>query len=254
MRHFSWTFDKKASKITVSSEGYKPISSDTVIPFDVGFSKLSIPVVVKFNETVFVEKEVVIDTGSRHYLKLSSIYPKNNDIVLPEVKIKAADFGMSGIALHERVTLPSIKLGDITFSNVKTNLIESDDEDDWWVIGSALMNQSITIIDYHNNNFVIQKYKNQKFTSKFNLAGLDVRKLNNGKMFVRYVYPDFPAMTAGLNQRDEINTINGIDTVDLSEEDWLVMASKPATFNICTTNSICKSFKTRHIKGYSIPK
>lgn len=251
MKHFSWTFDKKVSKITISSEGYKPKSTDSVVPFDVSFSKLSIPAIVKFNETEFVEKQVIIDTGSRHYLKLSSTYPRNNDITLPETKVRAADFGMSGVALHERITLPNIQIGDVVFTNVKTNLIKSDDEDDWWVIGSALMNQYVTIIDYHNNNFIIQEDKEKTFATKFNLAGLDIRKLTNGNLFVRYVYPDLPAKASGLKQGDEIESINGIDANSLSEEDWLTMATKPATFNICKVKADCKKFTTKHIEGYS---
>jgi predicted aspartyl protease len=95
---------------------------------------------------------------ARHYFKLSSEYPKANEVKLPNSQVTAADFGLSGNAEHQRVTLPQIDLGDIEISNIKTNIIKTDDEEDYWVIGNATLNQFITTIDYQTSTIYLKPY------------------------------------------------------------------------------------------------
>jgi len=252
LRHFSWTFDKMNNSISASATPYQVAENDTTLPFDVSLlSKLSIPAKIRFNDAVEVERDILIDTGSRHYMKLSSAYPDNQKISMPTQQINAADFGLSGMTKHNRVTLPALTLGDITVNNVKTNLIPSDDEDDWWVIGSALMNQFVTVVDYHSNTFVIRPYENTNFHSRYNLAGLDLRKLQNGNLLVKYVFPNMPGEKAGIESGDVITFINNKDTTIISEDDWIDLNAKPKQFDICIDKKECVKFKTTYINGYS---
>ena len=252
LRHFSWTFDKANTKISVTATPYQITADDTSLSFDVSLlNKLSIPAKVRFNHSTEVERDIVIDTGSRHYMKLSAAYPGNQSITIPTTQINAADFGLSGMTKHSRVTLPALTLGNIKLNNVKTNLIPSDDEDDWWVIGSALMNQFVTVIDYHSNTFVISTYDNVKFHSLYNLAGLDLRKLQNGDLMVKYVFPELPADKAGFKSGDVITFINQKSTATISEDDWIALNAEPNEFDIYIKNKHCIKINTTHIAGYS---
>ncbi len=251
LRHFVWTFDKRKGLISASELAFSAKENDVVLPFDVTLSKLSIPVSVTFNSKDTVDREVLIDTGSRHYMKLNSAFPKNNDIELPKASIQAADFGMSGMAEHSRVTLPKLELGSLALHNVKANIIDSNDEDDWWIIGSALMNQFVTIFDYPNKRFIIRPYPQMKFITKFNLVGIDLRKLTDGNFLLRYVYPRLPGDLAGLKAGQRVVSINGIKSKDLSEQEWLEMSSVPDKFEICFVDKSCQELSSKHIVGYS---
>jgi predicted aspartyl protease len=252
LRHFSWTFDKANNTISLSATPYLVKGGDTNLPMDVTFvNKISIPIKIRFNDTFETERDVLIDTGSRHYMKLSSSFPTDSNIDLPLAQVEAADFGMSGMTKHKRVTLPSVSFGNIDIENVKTNLIPSDDEDDWWVIGSALMNQFVTVIDYRSQQFIIRPYSNLSFHSRYNLAGLDLRKLQNGDLLVKYVFPNLPAERAGIKGGDVITSINQALATALSEEDWIAMNAQANQFVMCTKSQECVNVTTTAIKGYS---
>ena len=166
-------------------------------------------------------------------------------------QVDAADFGLSGMTLHKRITLPSVSFGKLDVQNVKTNLIPSDDEDDWWVIGSALMNQFVTVIDYHSQQFIIKPYSDLSFQSRYNLAGLDLRKLQNGHLLVKYVFPKMPAEDAGIKAGDVITSINQVNTSTMSEDDWIALNAQANQFDICVENQSCVNLTTTQIKGYS---
>ena len=57
--------------------------------------------------------------------------------------------------------MPKVRLGGLDFFNVKTNLIGDldGDGDDWWIVGSALLSQFKTVIDYHSSNLHIIPYE-----------------------------------------------------------------------------------------------
>lgn len=253
MRHFSWTFDKQNNTITVSSKPADLLEGDIAIPFEINLKKLSIPATATFSQSLSTRRDIIIDTGSRHYVKLSSQFLLDNDIS-PPATVTAADFGMSGIAEHQRFVLPELALGELVLQQVKANAIHSDDEDDWWIIGSGLMNQFVTILDYHTQQFIIRPYNNHQFATLFNLSGLELRKLRNGNFVVRYISPDFDTAATNLQVGDEVTRINNTPSTALSEESWLNMASQPLHFELCKINGECVTFNTQHIPGYSISK
>jgi len=251
LRHFVWTFDKNANQVSVSNKPHQAVVDIKAIPFDTFMTKISIEGNIDFGHGHQIEHEFIIDTGSRHYFKLSSEYPKANGVQLPQAQVTAADFGLSGKAEHQRVTLPQIDLGDFEIKNVKTNIINTDDEDDYWVIGNATLNQFVTTIDYQTSKLYLTPYDNQPFHSRYNLFGLEVRKLLSGDFVVRYVMPQMPAMAAGFNVGDIITQVNGINTKDISKDKWLSISATPGNYNLCLTSLTCKDLQSQHIKGYS---
>lgn len=252
LRHFNWMFDKQEAKITLSRKSYATQLDDVQIPIEPFFSKITMPVSMRINGKVY-DREVYIDTGSRHYFKFNTAFVKNNDIELPSPQIEASDFGLSGEAKHVRIRLPSLMLGGMTLDGIKANVIEAEDEDDFSVVGSALMNQFVTIIDYQSNIITFRAYPDDTFKTQFNLAGLDLRKLQNGNLLVRFVFPQLPTAREGIEAGSEITSINGISSHTISEQDWLSMATIPGTFEFCFVSGSCKVINTAAIAGYSIP-
>lgn len=250
LRHFNWKFDKQQGLISLSNNAFSVKADDVTLPIEVFFSKLIVPVEIHIDGRDF-KQEVTIDTGSRSYFKFNTAYVKNHNIQLPKPAIQASDFGLSGETKHTRITLPSLSLGNLKLENVKSNIINADDEDDYWVIGSALMNQFITIIDYQNNMMTIRPYEESSFNSRYNLAGLDLRKLKDGHLIVRQVFPELVADQQGFKMGSVVTSINSVDTREISEHDWLDMVSTPNTFEFCFKELPCSRITTQHIKGYS---
>ncbi len=251
LRHFVWTFDKKANQVTVANKPYAAKNNTQELPFDTFMGKISIDGKIDFGNGHQIEHEFIIDTGSRHYFKLSSEYVKSNKVLLPSAHVIAADFGLSGKAEHQRVTLPRIQFGNTQLTDIKTNVIKSDDEDDFWIIGNAALNQFITTIDYQENKVFLQSYEDQAFQSRFNLLGLEVRKLLSGDFIVRFVMPDMPTMKAGFQVGDIITQVNDVKAFNISKDEWLSISAKPGKYKVCLQSLACKQVSSKHIKGYS---
>lgn len=254
LRYFTWTFDKRANQVTLSNQPFKVTNLATqALPFDTFMSKISIDGKIDFGHGHQINHEFIIDTGSRHYLKLSSAYPDSNDVVMPKASVTAADFGLNGKAEHQRVTLPSVLLGQAELNHIRTNIIENDDEDELWIIGNAALNQFITTIDYQTSQLYLTPYAEHDFQSRYNLLGLEVRKLLSGDFIVRYILPDLPANKAGFNVGDIITKLNGVNASEITKDHWLTLSSTPGNYKICLASSDCKKVQTQHIKGYSQP-
>ena len=254
LKHFTWTFDKNSNQISISNKAYSPSADDIAIPFDVFLSKLEIDGTFDMGKDQRVEGTLLIDTGSRHYVKFSQTYVDNHDIQLPGKTVTAADFGLSGRALHKRVTLPGFAMGEQKFKQVKTNLIVTEDEDDLWVIGSALLNQFVSVVDYQANTLYLRPYKNQPFRTRYNLLGLELRKIRSGEFVVRYVMPDMASASLDIAEGDLITAINGVPATAISQDKWLSLSSQPGKYEICRKRDeiICLNALSKHIDGYSI--
>lgn len=252
LRHFRWTFDRQAQLIGLSARPYQPVAADISLPLQESWRKISVAGTLAFNAQQQVRRDFIIDTGSRHYLKLSAAYPPSQQIALPATQVTAADFGLSGKTEHQRVTLTGLQLGALQLKNIHTNLIPSDDPDDWWVLGSALLNQFVSVIDYPAQQLYLRPYHGQPFRSRYNLAGLELRKIQSGAFVVRYLFPQLPAADSGLQVGDLIEQINGLAASDLSEADWLALTDQPQPLKLCTA-SRCVQLESRPLPGYSVP-
>ena len=193
--------------------------------------------------------------GSRHYVKVDAAYIHNENIELPSQQVTAADFGLSGKTVHSRVTAPKVRFSDLTFKNVKINVIGNTDGDgdDWWVVGSALLSQFKTVIDYHSSKIHIIPYEDSIYESSYNLLGLELRKLNNGHFIVRYVFPQMPSQAFDLKVGDMITKIDGIQAKEISLENWLSITNEAGPHSICRVREQeeCFTIVSKEIKGYS---
>lgn len=250
MKNFTWEIDAKNSEIYISQAKYQPEDNAQHLELDEFFNKISIRGELAFNKEHIAEGKFTIDTGSRHYVKLSAAYPQDNDIKIASGRVTAADFGLSGKVEHERVILPSLTLGDIKLNNIKVNLIPGKDEDDWWIIGNGLMNQFKTVIDYQNSAFYL--VPRQKFITDYNLVGLELRKIRSGEFVVRYVFPQLPASTLDIVVGDLVTKIDHESASSISLSEYNDIASEVGEHQICIQRqNQCFVFEAQHIKGYS---
>lgn len=254
MKHFVWQFDKSKKQIIVSQSPYQAGKNTESFNLDTFLSKISIEGELSFNDTDSAAGEFIIDTGSRHYLKISSQFTQNRNITIDSAKIIAADFGLSGKVEHERVTLPELKLGSLKIPNIKTNLIPSkdDDEDDFWVIGNALLNQYKTVIDYPSDKMYLEPQ--QQISVSYNLLGLELRKIRSGEFVIRYVSPSFPVSDYDLKAGDLVTKLDGIPTTELSMSEVLAISASPGIKQVCVEREAkCFNIPIQHIEGYSTP-
>ena len=249
MKHFVWELDASSNAIHISQNQYQPETNAQAFDMDVFFSKISIEADLAFNQDYSTKSEFIIDTGSRHYLKLSAAYPENHDIDIESTRVRAADFGLSGKVEHDRVVLPSLTLGDIKIDNVKVNLIPGD-EDDWWVLGNALMNQFKTVIDYPNETFYLVPQKT--FVTDHNLFGLELRKIRSGEFVVRHVFPELPASQLDIKVGDLVTAIDGKPAADISLSQYNDIASTVGEHPLCIERqNQCFDIEAKPIRGYS---
>ena len=259
LHHFTWTFDKQENKISISSTPYEVPNEDlgttTSLSFETFLSKLSIKSEIHFGQDQIIEQELVIDTGSRYDVKIDAAYVHNEDITLPSSQITASDFGLSGQTIHPRVTVPKVRLGNLEFKNVKTNVIGDidGDGDEWWIVGNGLLSQFKTVIDYHSSKIHIIPYENSTFKSSYNLLGLELRNLQNGQFIVRYVFPQLPSHTLDIKKGDVISKINGKPTQTISLEEWLSISDKAGNHVVCRVREQeeCFAIESQEITGYS---
>ena len=261
LHHFTWTFDKQQNKISISAKPYKVIDAEnrkvTSLSFDTFLSKISVKSEIDFGKNQVIKQDLIIDTGSRHYVKVDAAYIHNENIELPSQQVTAADFGLSGKTVHSRVTAPKVRFNDLTFKNVKINVIGNTDGDgdgdDWWVVGSALLSQFKTVIDYHSSKIHIIPYEDSIYESSYNLLGLELRKLNNDHFIVRYVFPQMPSQAFDLKVGDMISKIDGIQAKEISLENWLSITNEAGPHSICRVREQeeCFTIVSKEIKGYS---
>jgi hypothetical protein len=260
LHHFSWTFDKQQNKISISTIPYKGYYEDnsqvTTIPFDTFLSKISIESEIDFGQGQISKQDLVIDTGSRHYVKVDAGYIHNENIALPSPQITAADFGLSGQTIHPRVTVPKVRLSDLVFNHVKTNVIGDidGDGDDWWIVGSGLLSQFKTVIDYHSSKIHIIPYEGSTYKSSYNLLGLELRKLHNGHFIVRYVFPQMVSQAFDIKKGDIISKIDGQLAKEISLGKWLSISDQPGSYSICRVREQEKCFTmvSKEVAGYSV--
>ena len=253
MKHFTWEFDASNNAIYLSKSAYIPEENAQRLEMDNFFNKIRVKGELAFNQTDTVEGDFIIDTGSRHYVKLSAAYPEGNDIAIDSTRVRAADFGLSGKVEHDRVVVPWLKLGDIKLDRVKVNLIPSDDEDDWWILGNALLNQFKTVIDYQSEAFYLVPQKD--YVTDFNLLGLELRKLRSGDFVVRHVFPALPASELDVKVGDVVTAIDGMNADTLSLSAYNDLASIVGPHHFCIERQdLCFDIDTKDIPGYSIAR
>ncbi|MDK2594154.1 aspartyl protease family protein [Pseudoalteromonas obscura] len=251
LKHFTWYIDSKAGSIEISREPYKPSEQDISIPMRVSLSKLYFDSEIDLGDNQTMSQELVLDTGSRHYFKLNNYHVRDLGYEFKGKTVTGSDFGLSGQTIHQRGTIPSLQVAGLELSNVKTNFIEGGD-DGKSVIGSSVLSHFNYVIDYHNLSLYLKPYKSVVFNARYNLLGLELRKLVSGAFVVRYVMPDMAAFGAGIKVGDEVLSFNGVEAHRLSQKDWIDVSATQGEHELCISrDNLCFKLSADHVAGYS---
>lgn len=255
LHHFSWTFDKAANQVSIGSLAFASNDEAYAFEFDTFLSKISIASELDFGDKQVFAQDLIIDTGSRHSLKVATAFIGNNEINLPGSSITAVDFGLSGRTIHQRITLPELKLGELRVAGVKTNLIGGDFEDDYGVLGSAFLNKYISVVDYHSDRLYLIPYPDSPFITDYNLLGLELRKIRAGEFVVRSVFPQMASANFDFKEGDIIVSIDGVPASDITQGQWLKLSATVGQYKICRMRDQVKCMKvtSKDIPGYSTP-
>ncbi len=253
LHHFSWIFDKASNQVSISSLPYIRNNETYTYEFDTFLSKISVAGELNFGDGQVFAQELIIDTGSRHYLKVAEAFVENNEIDLLGRSITAADFGLSGRTIHQRITLPELRLGELVVADVKTNLIGGDFEDDYGVIGNAFLNKYISVVDYHSDRLHLIVYPNSRFITDYNLLGLELRKIRSQEFVVRYVFPQMASANFDIQEGDIIVSIDGVASKDITQGQWLKLSATVGQYELCRMREKieCMNVTSRNIVGYS---
>lgn len=241
LRHFSWVFDRSAGQISLSPQPYLAAQNEQMQPFTISWRKVVVQSSLQFNSQTRIDKELLLDTGSRHYLKINQAYLDNQHIQLDGKLREGADFGMSGRHSNQRGKITALQLGDQTMAQVPVNILPADDEDDWWLVGSGVLMQHRLVLDYLSQRWLLQPLPQQPFQARFNLTGLELRKLQSGRFIVRDNLN--PALQGWLKVGDEVLQMNGIASADISKLAWLDLSSKAGSLTLCRAAADCRSIK-----------
>ena len=243
LRHFSWVFDRSRGQISLSPQPYQAADNEQLQPFTISWRKVVVQSSLQLNSHTRIDQELLLDTGSRHYLKINQAYLDNNNIQLDGTLRDGADFGMSGRHANQRGKIHELKLGGQTMAPVPANILPADDEDDWWLVGSGVLMQHRLVLDYLSQRWLLQPLPLQPFQARFNLTGLELRKLTNGRFIVRDNLN--PALQGWLQVGDEVTQLNGIGSEEISQLSWLDLSSQAGSLTLCRTAADCRSILLR---------
>ena len=239
IRHFSWVFDRSLGQISLSPQPYQAAENEQLQPFAISWRKVVVQSSLQLNSQTRIDQELLLDTGSRHYLKINQAYLDNNNIQLDGKLREGVDFGISGRHANQRGNIRELKLGGQTMAPMPANILPADDEDDWWLVGSGVLMQHRLVLDYLSQRWLLQPLPRQPFQARLNLTGLELRKLTNGRFIVRDNLN--PALQGWLQAGDEVTQMNGIGSEEISELSWLDLSSKAGSLTLCRAAADCRS-------------
>ncbi len=231
MRHFSWEFDRMAGRIMLSSQPYSPGPDEQMQPFEISWRKVVVKSSIQLNSTVRLAQDVLLDTGSRHFLKINALYLQEHQLNLDGPLREGADFGLSGRHANLRGQVRSLQLGAVQLSPVPVNLMAADDADDWWLVGSGVLMQHQLVLDYLSGQWLLQSQHDAPYLAQSNLTGLELRKLSNGFFIVRDNLN--PQLQGWLAPGDQIVRIAGFAANEVNELRWIELSSTTGSLQLC---------------------
>jgi len=183
-----------------------------------------------------LQVKLVVDTGASHTLSL--YLPSNDKLELPPKTMEAyLGRGLSGDINGKIGRLPGFSMGryelqDLPASypdeaSIKAALNIANRNGN---LGSDILKRFTVIFDYPHKRLLLLPNSKYKVPFHFNMSGFEVSTPLPGVNFyeVSNVVPNSPATAAGVQNGDELVSINGRSCFDLNLNEVLeVMESKP---------------------------
>ncbi len=203
---------------------YKPKRSMKSLPLTVEDTKPYIYSTVITVEGKTIKSKLMIDTGASHSLLLDM--DSHPDLTLPDKKVRTnLGRGLGGTIDGHVARLGQAEFGRYKFDDVIASWPDHGSFSDilaktgrQGTLGGGLMSRFTVIFDYFNGYVYYKKNRNFGNRFEYNMSGLEIKvagvKLN--KFEIGHITEDSPASEIDLQVGDEILTINGHPTRELS--------------------------------------
>ncbi|MCW8880016.1 MAG: retroviral-like aspartic protease family protein, partial [Kangiellaceae bacterium] len=148
--------DAENNQVTIYQGDYPKHHQDVAVAMEKSWGKYTIEAGVSLNPKETKSVSMIVDSGSRNYIKLNKKLLEKLPVNTPLVT--AADFGLSGRNIHQRAKISGIQIGDLRAKNIRANFIHDDDDDDiTYVVGNGLLNQFVVTYDMPNEKLYLRK-------------------------------------------------------------------------------------------------
>lgn len=212
LARFLTTIDYANSKLTLAmpSVSLALLAGTGVLPFYIDGTIPRVPISVDGIST-----SAEVDTGNRGTIELSSPFLAAHPALsgLAKTPPGVVGFGVGGPAYARLGRIPTVQLGQFTFSNVIASFTYQTkgafaDPFNPVNIGGGLLRRFSVTFDYPHQQMLLAKNAQYDGPFSYDRSGLFLID-EDGAITVLSVFPGTPAAGAGLRKGDVIVTING---------------------------------------------
>ena len=224
---FTVEIDYKDKKITLYDPKYfrerqreKLLKKFEIIDMEIYRRKPYINATVIDENNHSLDANLLVDSGASSAVSL--FQSSDNKLEIPENSMYSfIGVGLSGdiygyIGRVKRLVIGSYKFKKplVTYPDETSVQISDNDNDRNGSLGADILNRFTVVFDYHGSQMFIRPNSNFKNEFRYNLSGIDVTTpIPDFPLFeITKVRKGSPAWIAGLEEGDQIMSINGLDT------------------------------------------
>ena len=194
------------------------------------------------NATVYIDDNegldvnLLVDTGASHAVSLFK--STDEKLKVPENSLYSyLGIGLSGdifgyIGRTDKITIGNFKFKKpiVSYPDEESVQITSYENDRNGSLGADILNRFTVVFDYLREEMILKPNSNYKDEFRYNLSGIDVTTpLPDIPVFeITKIRKGSPAWIAGLEEGDQIVTINGIETSEFSLSNIIQMLQSRA--------------------------
>ena len=221
----------KSKKLTLydpkhfkSGKKERVLKKSEVIKMEVKRRKPYIKATIFNDDNKATEVNLLVDTGASHAVSIFSF--TDDKLAIPDNSLHTfIGIGLSGEIYGHIGRANKIAIGNFKFKKPIVTYPEresvqlSDFEDDrTGSLGADILNRFTVIFDYHGNEMILKPNSNYKSEFRYNLSGIDITTpFPDTPIFqITKIRKGSPAWIAGLEEGDQIVTINGLETSEYS--------------------------------------
>lgn len=240
---FTVEIDYKAKKLTLYDPKYfksrkkeKRLKKADIITMEINRRKPYIKAKVYNEDNKANVVNLLVDTGASHAVSL--FQSMDNNLEIPDNSLFTfIGIGLSGEIYGHIGRTKKFSIGDFTFKNPiitypdETSVqIANYENDRSGSLGADILNRFTVIFDYHGKEMILKPNSNYKNDFRYNMSGIDISTpLPGFPIFeITKIRKGSPAWIAGLEEGDQIVTINGIETSEFKLSNIIQMLQSRA--------------------------
>lgn len=170
------------------------------------------------------EVNLLVDTGASH--AISIFHFTDDKLAIPDNSLYTfIGIGLSGeiyghIGRVNKIAIGGFKFKKpiITYPDKESVQLTDYENERVGSLGADILNRFTVIFDYHGKEMILRPNSNYKNEFRYNLSGIDITTpIPDFPLFeITKIRKGSPAWIAGLEEGDQIVTINGIETSEYS--------------------------------------